>query len=544
MMKHDIVISAPRGIRNSPAPAILQRSDSDFIDAVMEEFKTDSGRASLQGSLAQARAAGNILKLFQPIQRQFHLAMIEIWCDTPGTPRLDPARIDSAGMVLRRLDGSGYQGWMQARGRLRGWVGVDRLGKALGDPASALRLASTTTGVKAIDRSLMNFALEKEDALLNESVIPLFAAPPEVCAAAKKTLYYGLVQTTSAEFSESPVGFEDETFTATSKDFRDHLVQGLRGERMDFALAGETLQPEWFEAVETPGPDKPLKLSQSHWETLTKPRADPFNPSSPSAASKMSRFILMLRQLTSEFGVFDESTGSSAVMKELHAIHLPLKLRPGETVQRTTRADLFLNNAVAVLLQRDSAAPATQMPEYWPALGKAAGERLMSALYQAMASRFATMKGRPGRFDEGDATYAVRAFVRLKPECECPAKTLWSDYSEPFVIAPWYEGSGAAPAQIALPDVTDLNLLKSLKPNVAFLVPPKLQSLFNVNPKDMLEGKGKTNSGVTLGWICGFNIPTITICAFIVLNIFLSLFDLIFGWMFSVKICIPFPKKK
>jgi hypothetical protein len=533
-MKHDIIISAPRGIKNSPAPAILQRSDDDFITAMMEEFKTDSGRKTLQGSLAQARGAGQVLKLYQPIQRQFHVAMIELWCDTPGTPRLDPARIDSAGMVVRRLRGERYEGWMQARGRLRGWAGVDRLGHARSDPASVLRLASTATGVRDIDHALANFALEKDDALLNEQVIPLFAAPPDVCAAAKKTLYYGLVQTTSSETSESPVGFEDETFTAASREFRDHLVQPLRGERMDFALAGETLQPEWFEAVELPGPDKPEKLSAAHWNALR----------NPASAVVMKRFILLLRQLTSEFGVFDTQMDSSAVIKELQTIHLPLQQRKGEVTQRTVRADLFLKNAAAILLQRDASTPATEMPLSWPAIDDAAARRLGTALYQAMSARFAAMKGQPGRYDERDARYALRAFVRLKPECGCPAKTLWSEYSEPFVIAPWYEGSGAAPAQIALPDVTDPNLLKALKPNVAFLVPPKLQSLFNVSPKDMLDGKGKTDSGVTLGWICGFNIPTITICAFIVLNIFLSLFDLIFGWLFSVKICIPFPKKK
>jgi hypothetical protein len=58
----------------------------------------------------------------------------------------------------------------------------------------------------------------------------------------------------------------------------------------------------------------------------------------------------------------------------------------------------------------------------------------------------------------------------------------------------------------------------------------------------MLEGKFSTE-GLTLGWICGFNIPLITICAFIVLNIFLSLFDLIFRWLFFIKICVPFPKR-
>lgn len=533
-MRHDIVISAPRGLQESRSPAILQRSDSDFIDAVMADLKADGGRVSLQGSLAKARAAGNVLKLYQPIQRQFHMAMIEIWCDTPGTPRLDPARIDSAGMVVRRIRGNAYEGWMQAKGRLRGWANVERLGrKALADPDSTLRLAGTATGVTAIDQSLMHFALEKDDALLNEHVIPLFAAPPDVCSAARKTLYYGLVQTTSAELSESPVGFEDETFTAASSEFRDHLVQALRGERMDFPLAGENLRTDWVGVLEAPPETRPADLPQAHWNALT-----------GASAATMRRLVLLLRQLTNEFGVFDDAVDSTAVMKELRAIELPLKLRQGEQVHRTVKADAFLKNAVAILLQRNAAVPPTEMPLHWPALGAAAAQRLSQALYQAMAARFVAMKGQPGRYDERDARYAVRAFVRLKPECGCPPKTLWSDYSEPFVIAPWYEGSGAAPTQIALPDVTDANLLKALKPNVAFLVPPKLQSLFNVSPKDMLDGKGKTDNGLTLGWICGFNIPTITICAFIVLNIFLSLFDLIFGWLFSVKICIPFPRKK
>jgi len=540
-MNHDIVISAPRGIKDSLAPAILQRSDEDFVDAVMDELKTELGRASLQGSLAQSRDAVNVLKLYQPIQRQFHVAMIEAWCDAPGTPRVDPARIDSAGMVVRRVDGAGYEGWMRAKGRLRGWVGVDRLGSERSDPTSALRLASKATGVADIDRSLMSYALENEDSLLNEHVIPLFAAPPEVCTVANKTVFYGLVPTTSAELAEGPVGFEDEEFTATSPTFRDHLVQALRGERMDFALAGETLQPEWFEAVEMPGPDKPKKLSQSDWDALTKPPAD---PSSPSAASRMSRLILMLRQLALEFDVFGDGADAKAVMDELKAISLPLKLREEDLVPRTMPADVFLKNAVSVLLERDPAAPATEMPLHWPVLGATAANRLKSKLYKAMAARFAAMKGQPGRFDERGATYAVRAFVRLKPDSVCPARTLWSDYSEPFVIAPWYEGSGAPPVQIPLPDATDRNLLKSLKPNVAFVVPPPLQDLFKFSPKDMLAGKGKPGSNLTLGWICGFNIPTITICAFIVLNIFLSLFDLIFQWMLFIKICIPFPKKK
>jgi hypothetical protein len=161
-----------------------------------------------------------------------------------------------------------------------------------------------------------------------------------------------------------------------------------------------------------------------------------------------------------------------------------------------------------------------------------------------MSARFAKLKGKPGRFEEPDARYAVRAFIRLKADAVCPAKTLWSEYSEAFVIAPWYDGAGGPIAQIPLPDATDRNLLKSLKPNVAFVLPPKLQGLLGGSPTDMLKGKFPNTDGLTLGWICSFSIPIITICAFIVLNIFLSLFDLIFQWMMFLKICIPFPKKK
>jgi len=170
---------------------------------------------------------------------------------------------------------------------------------------------------------------------------------------------------------------------------------------------------------------------------------------------------------------------------------------------------------------------------------------LASTLLGALQARFVAVKGRPGRFDEPGARYVVRAFLRLKPEGGCPGKTLWTSYSTPFVIAPWYE-AGGTPTQIALPDVvSDRALLKSLKPNVSFVVPPSLQCMLGGKASDMAQGTFPGNckgGGLSLGWICSFSIPIITLCAFIVLNIFLSLFDLFFRWMMFIKICIPFPK--
>ena len=192
--------------------------------------------------------------------------------------------------------------------------------------------------------------------------------------------------------------------------------------------------------------------------------------------------------------------------------------------------------------QTPEAWPAPEMPASWPARDATATARLVVALAVALGERFKTVKGRAGRFDVAGARYQIRAFLRVKPECGCPTRTIWSDYSEPFTIAPWYEGSGAPPVQVPLPDATDRNLLKSLKPNVAFVVPPALNNLLGGSADDLAKGKGSASPTPDLQWICAFSIPLITICAFIVLNIFLSLFDLIFRWMLFFKICIPFPK--
>ena len=540
MRHHPIRIGAPRDIVApasldvDTAPALLQRSDEDFVAATIEDLRTPAGRASLRSRLASTRNASQVLKLFQPLQRQFHLAVIEAWCDTAGTPRIDPARVDSAGLVLRRIRGTGagpfLEAWVKSNGRVRGGVRVTPAADKA-PPLATHRLARRPVS-PSIDVALTRFALEREDALLDEHVVPLFMAPPDVCTEAKKTLFYGLVPTSSAEIAEVPVDPAQalgNDFGAGSAAFTSHLVDPLRGQAMTFVLGGETVHPDWFEAIEMPGEERPATLSLSHWNLLKTTGA--------------KRFILLLRQLANEFDAFGDTAEGRAVFAELETIRLPLKLRALETVPRTVAAGTFLKRASRVLLERDEGAPRPEMPMSWPALDAAARTRLANLLSRAVAKRFADTKRQPGRFDEPGARYVIRAFVRLRPEGTCPARSEWSAYTEPFVIAPWYEGSGAPPVQIALPDVTDRNLLRSLKPNVAFELPPALQNLLLGNPKDLLEGKPSGGGQFTIGWICSFSLPIITICAFICLNIFLSLFDLIFRWMFFIKICIPFPKR-
>jgi hypothetical protein len=514
MVHHPVIVGAPRGLLRSGQPWLLQRNDDDFIPATLEDLRSADGHGRLRELRASATDGAGTLKLFQPVQRQFHLALVEAWCDLPGEPRLAPAKVQAAGMVMRRLGAGGRpEGWMRSKGRIRGWIPLARVGGTEADPAAAPRAERRLSGVPDNDRQLAGFLREDADSVLEEHVIPLYIAPPDVCADAGKTLYYGSVPTVSGEISEADASFgsaEGVDFGPQSKAFRDHLVQALRGEAMGLPRAGETLAAGWLKESDQPGADTTL-----------------------------ARFVLLLRQLATEFDAF--ASPDHPVLKVLHRLQLPLVLRSLETVQRTVAADTFLLLANRVVLGQESVDAAPEMPASWPALAADQAAQLAGALHDAMRARFGAMKGKAGRFEEPAARYQLRAFVRLKPEGPCPARIVWSDPSDPFVIAAWYEGAGAPPVQIPLPDPSDKALMQALKPNVAFVVPPSLQSLLSGATKDLLAGNGGSSS-LGLTWICAFNIPIITICAFLVLNIFLTLFNLVFGWLFFMKICLPFPK--
>lgn len=533
---HPITFAAPRDMAVGARPLLLQRSDEDFIESTLDDLRTPAGRQALQALRAAAVDANGTRKLFQPIQRQFHLAVLEAWCELPGLPRIDPAQVDSAGLCLRRLGaGDAPEGWMRSKGRVRGWVPLNRVGGRDVPPAPEVRLQQGLTGVGSIDRELVAFQRQRADSLLSEHVIPLYLAPPDVCVEAGKTLFYGIVPTVSSELSEaaptlsSPAG--DDFLNPQSAVFQSHLVEALRGQAMDLPFPGEAVRAGWFDASEMPGDVAPNGVSDDQWSDLQNPASD--------NSRRLQRFILLLRQLGAEFNAFEGGAEVAALKTQLAQARLPLVLRDGETEddRRFVTADVFLAQASAVLLDKQVLGFDVEMPETWPAQDGAA---LGAALGTAMQARFAAMKGRAGRFDEPQARYVVRAFVRLKAEGTCPSRTVWSEDSEPFVIAPWYEGAGAPPVQIRLPDPSDRAAMKALKPSVAFVVPPSLQNLLSGRVKDLMEGKGSTG-GLGLTWICGFNIPLITICAFIVLNIFFSLFNLVFGWIFLLKICIPFP---
>lgn len=528
------------------APLILQRTDQEFIPAILDELSREGGLRNINNTAAKATKKDfrdknrNVLKLFQPVHRTFHVALLEVACDTAGQPRLDSQRIESSGLVIRRLvtgknGQKQLQGWRQKDKSLRGWVNFISERDQDQDPDPQRRPAVLAAGNPEIDRRLARFVDTSES--FSESVSPLFIAPPDVCKATGRTILYGVIPLTSSELSEqagSPPSYDDPEVNA---EMRKHLSRFLQ-QASDRAMP-RSEQVLDFNAV------LPAALAAE---------PDPQENIDPN----LKEFVSLLRQLAIEFDAFGDSKAARALFDGLNSIRLPFRgfipnpdgSSPPQILTIVPRpAGDFLKLASRALVEfegkREKTPLKITMPVFWPALDEAKANEIFGLVKEALKARFTTVAPREGRFQDQTGQYQIRAFVRVKRSDGCPPEIIWSKYSDPFTIAPWYEAGAAAPVLVPLPDVMDPNILKQLRPNAAFAVPKNIFNMLNANdPKKLADGEGKDSpNGLNLDWICGFSIPIITICAFVVLNIFLSLFDVIFRWMLFIKICIPIPRK-
>lgn len=147
---------------------------------------------------------------------------------------------------------------------------------------------------------------------------------------------------------------------------------------------------------------------------------------------------------------------------------------------------------------------------------------------------------------QGDDWYIVRC-VYEQPQCGLQAQPLMSDPSRPFQLASFFDPDAPARmVQVALPVDTTPAALRKYNKGVAFMISDQLgKQMSRVKGlKQLMDGDLDNPNGFGLGMICSFSIPIITICAFIVLMIFLVLLNIIFWWLPFFRICFPLPTLK
>ena len=364
------------------------------------------------------------------------------------------------------------------------------------------------TGQPALDQML---AAKKLASTQAEAFTPAFVASPAVCNAADSTYLYAVIPTASSEVStktpETPgYGSEVTNMLTTLLSCPNHTP----------ILPNVSITQKWM--------------------------SDEYANSNPIPnGSTFTVFSKTLRILYSVLGAFDGSDGAKPLLVELN------KYNVYTTDLGTVGMGDFYQIAATRLMDYDpftDGAPISLiMPYAWDSTDPAT---ILAAIQTRLAARATSVTVPSGRFQDPNRLYRVRVFIRVKGHTpSCPTQLVWSNYSDPFRIAAWHEGGGRVMAPIPLPDPTSKAFRANAKPNCSFAVPSGLMNMMNASTLSGLSsGSGpdpSASGGISLNWICGFNIPIITICAFFVLNIFLILLNLVFWWLPFIKICIPFP---
>jgi hypothetical protein len=519
MVSHDISV---QGVGLSGAtqakPMLLQMNDDDFPNAFLRDLGA-IGTAPLSSAQSLATSPTSPVTLFQPVTRVLHLALVQLACESPGYPRLAPARVLSAGLVIRQAPLAGGTPaaawpWMKNANGQSAWVPRDP-SQADDDPDPTKR-PQLQSGQPALDQML---AAQTLATAMTESTTPAFVAAPQVCNAAGRTLIYALIPTASNEASTQQPPSVAQLDTATLKSILPTLLKVGRH--------GAPYADQWV-----------------NYQFMSDDYAR------NNSAKDFLTFSATLQMLYNMFGAFNGTPGAEALLNALNGYSVTIQTDSGSEQKPMGN---FYREAAWKLIDYDPFAadappvPQLKMPHTWECFDHKDQEKLFAVMAPLLQTQGQAASPPPGRFQDATRLYRARLFFRIKGENpNCPPELVWSCYSDPFRIGAWYESSGRAVAPVPLPNPFDRSAVKSAKPTSSFAVPPALSSaIAGATLPNLTSGQAPPGgAGLSLGWICSFSIPLITICAFFVLNIFLSLLNIVFFWMAFIKICIPFPAPK
>jgi hypothetical protein len=425
------------------------------------------------------------LKLYQPAHGDFYLVAASLVCRIPGLPdrTVDAAAGDRIAFVLRRLDDDGQElAWVDdpTAPKNRSWLPV----------ADATAVAT------------------------DEDLLPMFPVNFDDVDV-KRRLLVGFIPTASKEsYIAGGTIAPLPTLPADTRydDLETKIVQPLAGLIARKALGAETERVDASRFVL-------LDLAQLLADNVPQLWKQIMDNARPDPGHARNLYDTLAAKLA------DTTTTTTWRTALVQAWQQRLDIVGESGTDPTVSVDL---------------AQSQLQPDDLRTLVKNALPTIATATAPAVAP-VAVPKLDP----RGDALYVLRC-VYLRPQCGPLHPPVVSGPSEEFSIAGFFDfDAPARDIQITLPADTSVKDLRKFQRNVKFLISDQLRNQLNrVTPlKDMSDEKLAAAGSVNIGWICSFSLPIITICALLVLYIFLSLLNIIFWWLPFVKICLPLPLK-
>ena len=453
------------------------------------------------------------LKLFQAAHGHFHLVAASLTCRLPGMPdhQLGTPQ-EKVGFVLRRRDDDGTE-WSWSP-----------------DPSAPGR--RTWAKLHASERGVLG---------ADEDLLPLFPVLYREQASPRR-IYVGLVPTSSGETFKaagalSPLAPPDgspgappadprpsaltikvtdplralaSTHMTTSpgvKDPEDPLVHASRFVLVDFAELLVTQLPPIWEALNARSrPNDPA--SAALYDALDALQADFMSPTTWRDA------LIAAWDREAKLTLFGDASGQLPP-----ALNLARSTLSGDTLDVLAQAWFTAN-------------PPAQQPAA-----------------QAGATSIQGENAPPPQVPKLDARsqwhYVIRCTYQ-RPQCPPPQRDVTSDPTEVFQIAGFFDLDAPTRAiHISLPIDTNIADLRKLRKNVNFLISNQLRAQMNrvTSLQDALKGNFADSGSLDVGMLCSFSIPVITICALLVLMIFITLLNIVFWWLPFLRICFPIQLK-
>lgn len=429
------------------------------------------------------------LKLYQPAHGHFYLVAANLVCRVPGMPdrRIDRAHAENASFVLRRLKPDGEE---------MAWVAG-----AIGSGAKGWQTLATGPGSVAP----------------NEERLPLF--PVSFCQNGHpRRLLVGLVPTSSRETFEaapelSPLVVDtDPTHDPRLFDVRSRVIN-LLSQMVDadgYAVPDDRV----YEAALF------ILLDLADFMFLNLPGVwDALLAGTPPQDGGLAATALY--SLLNSATVDDTGTTWQAALRAVWIQR--------EQINREGKAD---NPPLLYYLRKTTLHP----------------HDLDMALVNALG-QFSPPAVPPQTLPvpKLDTTIDVRYCLRCvyeRPHCGPLHPPVVSDPTAPFSLASFFDfDAPSRPIRINLPVDTSLAGLRKFRKNVGFLISDKLHAQLDsaTDINKALKGSlaSSDSGGAGLGTICSFSIPIITICALIVLLMFVILLNFVFWWLPLLRICLP-----
>ena len=543
MLHHEHLVALRGPIRGQAAgPALLAFDEIDFIGALDQLLMAAPWPARGWPAAVTARALGISAppRLYQAVHRRFNVAVLDAHCDVFGQPRLDPRRIESSGMVVRRFIGPAnptaadlshpqhWQGWMGEEPHVIGWTTFSGATDVDADPA-ATKAPPARTGAPAVDRLL---AARRRTIKAVERMVPMWTVKPDVSSACGRTLLFGLIPT--AATVEQP---------ARSTDVRASLAP-LRVSGSTERRAFVDHLSSWLKLEAVKVPPRPGGNFDRSWLTQS------------SIPDNEDEFIAFIEQLAYELDAF----GSNAARLQPHLAQLLLWRFQPEALGVWKYARIptlpFLE-ACARIVRPDlgGGADSVRMPDLIgpapftiPGVAQVEPADLLDRLTNTALDSLETIAAEtplPRQvFDDETARYALRAFVRVRStDPRCPPQLVWSAPSTLFTIAPWFESTGRVPAPIPLPKL-DRASLSRLKPSAAFSLPNEMRSLLNPNGAQATLAGNPRRFSLGIDWVMQLSMPIMTVCAMVAMTVVLTLLNMVMGWMSFAMILVPQFKRR